>query len=435
MGNYIDGSIAESAAFLGTLTDAQVLQDYTQSASADYQPASDPPFEQVFTGTIDRGSFSRSVQVGWMSTLSLTANDAIKIMAVKKQRNADAFEDYYFSRATPASNSLIHEFVWAASKKEVVNYLGNSSFENTTIGNSWLAAGVGATLARSNTIALLGTYSARLTGTSGLSINQSVTIDLSIGDKMTFQFYAYDLAGVTITPTIREYSGATLIGSTSNATVSDGLGWQLYTVEHSAISSSSNKVTVEIAISASDVYFDMAMLTFGGVKNFYVTNANDGTAGTIDSSDCGIGSYAIFGIDAEDVAYQHPWALIKTGESPYEHSKQASDAVICRIYGINQAGVFKFRSSLTSDIEPLAIGSIDKVAQIAATSQPLSANKITVEGVRIEKKLTEDNIWQASSAIPDMSDVGTTWNVFLSNGEVWPDATTYPGGVECIIIQ
>jgi len=435
MGNYIDGNIAETSAFLGTLTDAQVLQDYTQSLSADYQPSSDPPFELVFSGSIDRGSFSRNVQVGGMSLISVTANDSIKAMAIKKQRNAVAYEDYYLSRETPANNSLIHEMVWSASKKEIINYLGNSDFENATIANSWNAVGTGVSFVRSSTNKLFGSYSGYLTGTSGLSINQSVTIDLSANDKMTFQFYAYDLAGVTITPTVKEYLNTALVSSTANATVSAGLGWQLYTVEHIVSASSSNKITVDIAISASGVYFDMCMLTFGGVKYFYVQNLNDGTAGVIPSVDSETGSYAIFGIDAEDVSYQCPWALVKSGESPYEHSKQVSDASICRLYGINQAGVFKYRSNLTSDIDATTTKSIGKVSQISATNQPISANKVTVEGVRIEKKTTEDNVWQASSAINDQSESAAGFSVLIDPAEVWPNSTTYPDGIECVIIQ
>jgi hypothetical protein len=435
MGNYIDGNIAETSAFLGTLTADQVLQDYTQSASADYQPDNDPPFELVFSGSIDRGSFSRNVQVGGISVLSLTANDNLKTMAIKKQRNAAAFEDYYLSRATPVNNSLIHEMVWSASKKEITNYLGNSDFEKATIANSWNAVGLGVSFIRSGTNKLFGSYSGYLTGTSGLSINQSVTIDLSANDKMTFQFYAYDIAGVTITPTIKEYLNTTLISSTANATVSAGLGWQLYTVEHIVSASSSNKITVEIAINSSGVYFDMCMLTFGGAKYFYVQNLNDGTAGVIPSVDSETGSYAIFGIDAEDVSYQCPWALIKSGDSPYEHSKQVSDASICRLYGINQAGVFKYRSNLASDISPLSIGSIDKVNQVSAVNQPITANKVTVEGVRIEKKTTEDNVWQASSAIGDQSESASGFSVLIDPAEVWPNSTTYPDGIECVIIQ
>jgi hypothetical protein len=435
MGNYIDGNIAETSAFIGTLTDAQVLQDYTQSLSADYQPASDPPFELVFSGSIDRGSFSRNVQVGGMSILSVTANDNLKTMAIKKQRNAAAYEDYYLARATPSSNSLIHELVWAASKKEIINYLGNSDFENAIIANSWNAAGVGASFVRSSANKLFGSYSGYLTGTSGLSINQSVTIDLSANDRMTFQFYAYDLSGVTITPTIKEYLNSTLVSNTANATVSAGLGWQLYTVEHIVSSSSSNKITVDIAISASGVYFDMCMLTFGGVKYFYVQNLNDGSVGVIPSVDSDTGSYAVLGIDAEDVSYQCPWALVKSGESPYEHSKQVSDASICRLYGINQAGVFKYRSNLTSDIAPLSIGSIEKVSQISAVNQPISANKVTVEGVRIEKNAAVNNIWEANSAISEQSDYSSGFLIDLAASETWPDTTTYPDGIECIIIQ
>lgn len=435
MGNYINGRIAETAAYKGTLTDAQVLLDYTQSSSADYQETYDAPFEQVFYGTIDRGSFARSVQVGGISTLSLTANDAIKRMANKKLTNAETYDGYYLARATPSNNSLIHEMIELAESKDVTNYLGNSGFENTTIGNSWVAVGTGASLARSSAMYLFGSYSGYLTGTSGLSIRQSVTIDLSVGDKLTFQFFAYDLAGVTITPSISEYLNTTLVSSTSNATVSAGKGWQLYTVEHTVTSSNSNKITVDAAISASGVYFDMAMLTFGGVKYYYVQNANDGTAGVISYTLAQTGSYNTIGIDAEDVSYTCPWALVKTGEQPYEHSKQISDASICRIYGINQANVFKYRSNLSSSIDVLPKATIPNINQVSATSQPLTANKITVEGVRIEKRQWEDNIWQASSAISDQSEAASTFAIRLDNGEVWPDPTTYPDGLECVIIQ
>ena len=432
----LKGWVDDARIYTGALTAAQVLTIYNESIDTSFQPDTDAPFEQAFIGTADRGAFSRNVSVGGMPMVSITANDAIKAMAKKKISRAQAFEDYYFSRATPANNSLIHEFIWMASNRDVTNLLGNSGFENATIANSWVAGGVSPTFARSNTVALFGTYSGYLTGTSGLYVRQSVTLDLSVGVKYTFQIYVYAASALTITPKIYEYQDSTLIATSTNATTAAGTGWQLYTVEHYVTASASNKLTVELLTSASGVYMDMAMLTVGGVKYFYAQNTNDGAAGVISYRDAMTTSYKTIGIDAEDVAYQHPWAIVKTGETAYEHSKQMSDATICRNYGVNQSGVFKYRSHLASDISPLPIGSIGKTSSISATNQPLSANKIVCEGVRLEvSTFREDNTWQASTAIMDMSESESFFRVELANGEVWPDPVDHPEGLECVIVQ
>lgn len=435
MADYINARIAETAAYKSTLTDAQVLQDYNQSSSSLYQPASDAPFEIVFNGSAEKGAFSRNVAFGSLSSLSITANDKIKDMSGKKQKNAEVFENYYFSRETPSNNSLIHEFIQRATRKEVVNYLGNSGFENTTISNSWTATGTGASFVRSNTVAINGTYSGYLTGTSGLAINQEIDLDISLNDIMTLQFYAYSTTVKTLTLTINECYNATVNGTSTVAIAHSGKGWDQFSLSHTMVSSISNNLKIQIAISASGVYFDMAMLTYGRIKQFYTDNTNDGTSGIISYLQAKTGYYNTIGISTEDTSYIHPWALLKSSESPYEHAKQLADASNGRLFNINQSGVFEYKSFLTSDISLSAIDSIPSIAQVSAINQPLTANKVVVEGVRIEKKTTVDNVWRASDAIPDQSEETTVWAVYLNNGETWPDPTAYPDGLECVIVQ
>ncbi|MCK9570431.1 hypothetical protein M0R72_15900 [Candidatus Pacearchaeota archaeon] len=427
MSNFIGGSIASISAYSGTLTAAQILASYTETIDPSYQSATDAPFEQAFYGTADKGAFSRSSRVGALPVISISADDMIKDIAKRKARISRYWENYYHARATPSSNSLLHEYVWLGTRKELDNYLGNSGFENATIGNSWLTD---ATLTRSNTVALNGTYSGYINGAG--YIRQSLTIDLSEADEFTFQIYAYNTNSETITLSMAEYSGATLKATSTSVGTSAGTGWQLYSVTHTAIDSTSNKLTCTATTTAA-TYFDMAILSYGGVKTFYIDNTNDGTTGVISYTLAKNGYFYPLGIDAENVSYTHSWATINKGQTPWELAKQLFDASLCRYLHIDQAGVLVFRSSQASDISASAMGSLPKPAGLSANNQPLTANKITVEGVRIEKQTFDSCVWQAKNAILDDSTSTTVFRKTLTTASPdFPDPDEHPNGLEIV---
>lgn len=434
---FFDGWMDELCIYSRALSADEVYNLYMMF-SEHYDLTGDSRFEPMFYGTTEAGSFSRTTDTNGIPMITISADDQIKDIAMRNVRSSRHWESYYFSRATPSNNSLLHEYVWLASKKEMYNYLGNSGFENTTIGNSWVASGVGATWARSNTYALLGTYSGYLTGTSGLAITQAVTTDVSAGEVFTFQIYARGPAQ-DITLRIYEYTGATLNGASSSALPINALGWNNISMSYTAVNHASDRIVVSASIAISGVYFDMAMLTYGGVKTFYIENTNDGTAGVISSSLAMLGTYDQIGIDAEDVTYTHPWAVITKGESPWEMVKQLCDATICRYFHIFQ-GILRYRSYMASDHSASYLGVIPKVSSVSTIEQPVGANKITVEGVIINTEKSDGCVFSAryntdlmdnsysntANTIPNTQSF-TRW---IAAGERWPDVADYPRGFE-----
>ena len=431
MSNFISGDIANLSAYSGTLTSAQILTAYSELVDTSYQPETDAAFEQFFYGTIEKGAFSRSVSVGGIPMLTLGADDSVKDMATKKVRKSQKWENYYHARATPSSNSLLHEYAWLGSRKEVLNYLGDSGFEVATIANSWLTD---STLTRSNTVALGGTYSGYINGAG--YIRQSVTIDLASYEIFTFQIYAYNTSAETITLDIKEYSGASIVGTTSSAVVSSGLGWQLFSVAHTVASSSSNKLTCTATTTAA-TYYDMAMLTYGSEKVFDVPTTTEGTAGIISEAIATSGYYYPLGIDAENVSYIHPWAIMTDKDNPWDMIKQLCDASLCRLIHVDSSGVLRFRSSQTSDIDVLATGQIPKAFSMTATTQPLTSNKIVVEGVLIDKQSAVSNVFSAMVALFASSStfdgsIRAWFTQSVAAGATWPPVADYPNGVECL---
>jgi hypothetical protein len=429
---YLDEECIDSRAW----SSSEVLNDYRylNNSVSGFSLATDASEEPFFYGTIDRGGFQRTTSYNTTSTFSANADDLIKRIARKKVRSSRVWADYYLSRATPASNSLFHEYVKLATDKEVYNYLGNSGFENATIANSWTVGGVGASFARSNTVALYGTYAGYLSGTSGLNIYQGVVLEVSKGNKLTFQAYVYSTSAQTITMRAREYNAGTSGSYTDGVISHGGGGWELCSATHTCVDTDANRIYCFAFISGTAARFDMAMLTFGDVKYFYVPNTNDGTSGVIDGSTLSaLGTYSLLGSVAEDVAYQHDWSVIKRDESPWEKIKALCDACLARLLHISQAGVLHFASYLATADETTSRGDIGNIHGLGKENQPITANCITVEGVYIDVRSFPQIVWTADgSSVGNESADGSTFTVSLADDEYYPDNTILPGGIECL---
>lgn len=412
---------------------SEAWNDYAYFTSRGFALTTDASEEQSFYGTIDRGAFLRTSSHDSISTFSAEADDLIKRIARKKMRSSRKWADYYLARLTPASNSLYHEYAQLAVDKEVYNYLGNSGFENATISNSWSTGGVAPSLARSNTVSLMGTYAGYLTGTSGLYIYQVVTMEISKGNKLTFQVYVYSTASQAITLRLREYAGAVAGSYTDNSFTHAGAGWELGYVTHTVADSSSDRLYCLAYIGGTAARFDMSMLTFGGVKYYYVANTADGTSGVIDEASAVRGAYRLLGHITEDVDYQHDWAVINRGESPWEKLKGIADACLARYMHITQAGVLVMKSYFESADETTSRGDLPYVYSLQKINQPIVANRITVEGVYIDVRSYPQIVWTADgSSVGNESTDGSVFAVSLTDDEYYPDDTILPGGIECL---
>jgi hypothetical protein len=429
----LDGDIDEPRIYGRALTAAEISSYIDSIKNGMYSLTSDSQFENQFYGLTNSGAFQRTTNVSQLPTVSIAADDFVKTIAERKVRSSRYWEDYHFSQATPSNDSLFHEYTWLATKKEIYNYLGNSGFENATIANSW-SVGNG-TIARVNTYAMLGTYCCKLEGTNAYT-NQSVSIDVNSGQKFTFQVFARGDSGQAITVTIAEYTGATLNGASTSSYILAGSGWQSFYVSRVMTNSASNIIACQVTVPSAGseiVYLDMAMLTFGDVKNFYVENANDGTSGTISSALAQLGTYDLIGIDAEDVTYTHPCATIVKDESPWEMLKQLCDATICRFMHIYN-GLLKYRSYLTSDTSTVSLGVLPKSESVTNVRQGATANKITVEGIVIYKPTMLQNVFQSSKgdALMEYSDSEVKFIRSIDAYTRFPTLAEYPKGFELV---
>lgn len=429
---FYDGQIDEHKMFNYCLTATEIKQLYDDGISENkFNLTSDSNFEQIFYGTCDNESLNRSTSVGSIASLSITATDQFKQIAFRNIRNGKSFEDYYLSRATSSNNSILHELLWLATKKEIYNYCGNSSFENTTVGNSWLGSGTSVSVTRNANASLYGTYSGLLTGTGFLYILQYITIEVSKGDVFTFQIYELSAGANSFAIEILEYVDSTPGDSTLNSYSSTNYNWQHLSCTHTCTNSSTNKLAIVIGTDSIETYFDMAMLTRGGLKYFYVLNSNDGTSGTISETLAMSTSYSTLGIKTENISYQHPWLYLEKGSSIIDHLKMYSDAMLTRRFFINNAGVLNVNSHLVSNVTTYPVAEIEDVNSLSSGISSI-ANKINVQGVYIKKDPEVSTIWEAKVSAPDSEATAATNFLYIFEpDEYYPDITDYPDGLAC----
>jgi len=384
-------------------------------------------FEPLFIGSIPTGSFSRSVQANGISSVSVSATDGIYNLAMRVVRKNRYWEDYYLTSETTPASSLFHVIAKLATEREVYNYICNSGFENTTIANSWNV--LGGTIARSNTQAMLGTYSCKANCTS---LYQDITFELSKGEKFNFSTFIYSTSPVLMSVKLGEYINATTVATSQEAIYHGGNGWQLINVNHTIINSTSNKLrcTIEPGVT-TDIYIDGCMLVYGDYKPYYIDNTSDGTSGASLSSQGVRGAYDWIGIDSDTVTYQHPWAVVKEGKKIWDYLKQIGDACIARYLYIDRSGVLVFKSNFTTTIGS-SIGTIGKASGISSGTQSLIANKVKVAGVYINKQENVSCVWEANaSGVTDENTSGSVFYRTIDSGETFPTATESPDGLEC----
>jgi hypothetical protein len=390
--------------------------------------------EQSFWGFIPAGSFNKSTKAGGLSSLNITAEDAIAEIARRIVRNPRTWEDYHLSRSDPADDSLFHEIAYLATQREVYNYCGDSSFESSAPSSSWANL-----LSSSTTGEFIGSRCGPVSGTNP-NYYQTLTIPLTAGERFTFSIYVYSTSAITMAAQLGEYVGITAGAYTSASGTHSGKGWDRIEVTHEVESSSSTRLryTISFTGTISGAYIDAAMLVYGDYKPCFVNNINEGTAGICDYTDAASVSYDWIGIDADDVtswggtaANPHPWARIESGDSVWKRLKQIGDAVICRYLCITSDGILKMRSNLaTGDSTPTV--SISKIQGIGMGHFSPVANKLKAQGCKIDKRPNVEQVWEAeASNLPqDASKSGSKFHATIGAGDYLPDAADSPDGYE-----
>jgi hypothetical protein len=168
-------------------------------------------FEPVFVGRVDEQCFTRSTPVGGVSSVSISCIDQVAEMANRVLRKSRVFDDYDICDPASEATSLLHAITRLATEREVYNYCANSSFENATIGNSWLVTGGTLT---NEVDPLLGTKCAQLANATGGTKKLYQIVDftgskkLNIGERWTFGIWLKSAGAATGDVRIQEYAAA-----------------------------------------------------------------------------------------------------------------------------------------------------------------------------------------------------------------------------------
>lgn len=387
-----------------------------------------------FVGRVDTNFYRRQSSFDNITTVELTCEDIVDLIANKITSLAISFEDYKFSDPDNKDTSLLHAIMRLGMQTGYKNYLGNSSFENTTIANSWTATG--GTFVKTAG-GLVGSNYGRFIGTGNvaqkvkfLETTVSKSEYLQIGEKWNFQVLARCQGGNPgITMTIEELTAAdALISSTSQAhTLPYGGDWELINVVHTVVGTSTPaRLRVKITAANYSIFdVDAAMLNRSDKIIYWnIVNANDGTAGVIGSESNESDTYELCGFDADTVDITHPYCVIPEHTSPWMFLQNFAIATQAKYLGIDNNGTIKYRSALTGAEDEIVLNTITSIKNISTSIDNQCYNKIVVRAVNIKKETELRVIWKAANA-----------NIFTTEGEVlnetivddgyFPDPDTY----------
>lgn len=428
-------------------------------------------WEPIFTGRLDNNLFSRTSYAGELTTVDIAAEDSVSDIAREMKRKGKSYASKKLSDTTE-SNSLIHLITRLATKKDIYNYLANSSFENSTISNSWAVAGTGATLTRVAT-GLFGSYRGDLTyGTATMSATQTVTFTgtkkLNVGETYNFSIWLKSSDASTNTLKLAEADS----GGDNDYTEADGSldgneYWKRFEVSHTITDSDSDRLKVSVssemsagtaAVTGAHMFsqakgiimwredsafgaavppistgpgvlsMDGAMLIQGDrAHQWWVLNNNDGASAVESADDADYDSYDTIGFDVDAVDVEHPWVFIPATTSIWEELKQLGDACGATYLGMDAAGTLKMRAKLkTGYTDPSALETIDDTtaAGVDSVIELAKSNKIVGHGVTVTVGTAINTVWmlEASSVF---TSAGGKPKTTVTNGSYFPDPTTY----------
>lgn len=364
--------------------------------------------EPVFIGRTVPGAFSRNSPNRYEGGVVIEAEDGISELGETRLARSYAYNNstanYILAQTADESLSLVHLLARLVTKHEIRNYALSSSFENTTIGNSWTASGL--TLTRDSTYAQFGTYSAKAVAMANQYFRQVVkfeTTDLiDVGDIFNFSAFIRQGTASTVKIMIEELNSAgTLLGSASETVCGTDTGvFTRVNVARTILSSSCTELRITFyATGASTFYVDGVMLTRGiDPVDYFVLNATDGSSGSGSADSAAIYLYDTKAFAVDVSALSHPYALISKGDTVWDHLKDIGDALIPRYIGESCDGVLQFRFNYGQS-DPATLGAIEDVASVSTNLDVDRYNSIKVEGILIDKTtLNQPVLWSASDS-------------------------------------
>lgn len=389
-------------------------------------------YEPVFVGRVDSGLFQRSTPIGGVSTVSVSCIDQVGEMANRVLRKARVYDDYDLCDTASEATSLLHAITRLATEREVYNYVANSSFENGTIGDSWLVTGGTLT---NEADALIGSKCAQVANATGATKKLYQIVDftgkkkLNIGEKWTWGIWLKSAGAAAGDIRIQEYAAAVAGTATTAAySLAGGEGWVGYEVTGTITDSGTDHLRVEVDVANTEtVKADCAMLVQADrLPKWFVLNNNDGSSGEESADDADYDTYDTCGFDADSVDIAHEYVRLEKGSSVWQHLKELADASLAWYVGTDEAGTMKFRSRLKSGYaDPSSIETITtEVQNVQSILENQAANKIVIRGVQVVET-TGYNLWSAAQSGSWSLTEGSKLAVAVANGGTFPDVSTF----------
>ena len=414
-------------------------------------------FDSVYRGKVDSGAFARTKVATKMGRVKVSAEDAVRDIAIETKRRARAYEDFTLCNNAIPSESLLHTILRLATKKEIYNYLSNSGFEVVT-SYSWKQES-NVTLTRVER-PLLGTYSGQATFSGAGELNQTVTFDgdikLNVGDSWTFSIYIYRINGYLVTEAgdyiVTEGGDRLIIAEPFDLTVrlseadSGGVndstsitetidpdipdGWKKFTVVHKITDADSNRLKVSIETDGAGlVLLDVAMLTYGKRDgNWFVLNNTLGFSGVIEADRAVADSYDSIAFNLTNNLIYHPWVRIEEGEGIWQYCKDIAHATPnLQYFGMTADNVFEYKHTPTEAGDPAIVSTVQIPVSLAVNLDAEGANRIIVSGCKITKEDSARPIWMVTPGVSGVDSSGGLgqYTTIIGPGGVWPDPTEY----------
>jgi hypothetical protein len=342
--------------------------------------------------------------------------------------------------AEHTDRSLLDQIAHRADISEK-QYLANNSFENATIGNSWLVT-AGGTLNKDAADGLFGSASGELIpGASAEVVYQDVlftgTKKLNVGETYNFACFVKSSAaasGANNQIKIRERGAAGGLDVTSTGYVlSGGEGYKKVEVSHTITDSDSNELRVEIGADAGDtINIDGAMLIQADrALDYFEENTDDGSSGEYSAENAKEITWPWFGIDATNIDVTHPWRRMDRGTNVWAEMTSLGLAENTYQFGFNESGTFTSRAFLEDGYTDPVIGEVFEDTEvrrnISTSLTGFLPNSIIGHADKIQKSETLRTLYMG--AVSDAFDLGpnsVAMNETVENGERWPNPDTYP---------
>ena len=388
-------------------------------------------FETFFVGRVNDNFFKRSSQVGNISMINITAEDMVSDIGREVKRKARSYEDYDICKPTGEATSLLHTIVRLATQKDIYNFLANSSFENATIGHSWLVSGTGATLSRVGG-GLQGSYQGDLVyGSAVMAAYQTVlftgTKKLNVGETWNFALYLKSASACSYTIRLEERDSTSQNGiTTTTYKLAGAEGWVKWEVAHTITDTDSDRLRVSVYCDDNvTLSLDCAMLVQNDVAyDWFVLNNNDGAAGVESADDADSAAYDTIGFDTDAAAITHPWAIVEEGVPIWKYVKELGVASLARYCGVDSNGTFVFKPRIDEPADPSSLLTITAVKGLHSQLQLEQANKIIVHGDKIIKQDLHSYLW-ASATSYAFDYWAYSKYIKILDGAQWPDPSTY----------